>query len=89
MEVVGETENSGNTTTIICNNYLHYHAGNQYVVTAERKRSLQKIDDLDLIERAVCSADETIVATAQPNRQVSTKTTPRVKLLSDILPDWH
>lgn len=84
MEVVGETENSGNTTTIFCNNYLHYHAGNQYVVTAERKRSLQKIDDFDLIERAVSSADETIIATAQPNRQVSINTVPRVKLLSDI-----
>lgn len=84
MEVAGETENSGNTTTIFCNNYLHYHAGNQYVVTAERKRSLQRIDDLDLIERAVSSADETIIATAQPNRQVSVNTPPRVKVLSDI-----
>jgi hypothetical protein len=74
MEVVGETENSGNTTTIICNNYLHCHAANQYVVTAERKRSVQKSDDLDLIERAVCSADDTIIATAQTYRQVSRNT---------------
>ncbi|XP_069701400.1 dipeptidase 1-like isoform X2 [Periplaneta americana] len=75
MEVVGEPEKSGNTTattTIICNNYLHYHAGNQYVVTADRKtacRSLQKIDDLDLIERAVTAGEETITASGEPYRQ--------------------
>ncbi|PSN57694.1 hypothetical protein C0J52_00319 [Blattella germanica] len=74
MEVVGETEKGGNTTsttTIICNNYLHYHANNKFVVTADRKaacRSLQKIDDLDLIERAV-TTDDTITASGEPYRQ--------------------
>jgi hypothetical protein len=76
MEVVREPENSGNTaatTTIICNNYLHYHAANQFVVTAERKsagRCVQKIDDLDLIERAVSTGDDTITAIGEPYRQV-------------------
>jgi uncharacterized protein YjlB len=77
MEVIGEPDNSASTTattTIICNNYLHYHAANQYVLTADRKRSLQKLDDLDLIERAVSTGDEVIVTTGHPYQQVSTNT---------------
>lgn len=75
MEVVREPEKIENTTatTIICNNYLHYHAANQYTVNADRKsacRSLQKTDDLDLIERAVSTADDTITAIGEPYRQV-------------------
>ncbi|KDR20311.1 Dipeptidase 3 [Zootermopsis nevadensis] len=74
MEVVREPEKFENTTatTIICNNYLHYHAANQYTVNADRKsacRSLQKTDDLDLIERAVSTADDTITAIGEPYRQ--------------------
>jgi hypothetical protein len=76
MEIVGETENTGNTTAIICNNYLQYHAASQYAVTAESKRSLQKTDDLDLIERAVCSADDIITAAAQSYKQVSRNSPP-------------
>ncbi|KAJ9589504.1 hypothetical protein L9F63_017289, partial [Diploptera punctata] len=65
MEGVGEADKGGNTstTTIICNNYLHNHASNKFVVTTDRKascRSLYKIDDLDLIERAVTSVDDTV-----------------------------
>jgi hypothetical protein len=76
MVVVREPENSENTaatTTVICNNYLHYHAANQYVVTADRmsaSKSLQQTDDLDLIERAVSIGDDTITAIGEPYRQV-------------------
>jgi hypothetical protein len=79
MEIVREPENSENTvttTTIICNNYLHYHAANQYTVTADRKsacRSLQKTDDLDLIERAAPTGDDTITALGESYRQVRKK----------------
>jgi hypothetical protein len=76
MEIVGETENSGNTTAIICNNYLQYHAASQYAVIAENKRSVHKTDDLDLIERAVCSVDDTIIAAAQSYKQVSKNSPP-------------
>jgi CTP-dependent riboflavin kinase len=81
MAVVGEPENSGNataTTTIICNNYLHYHAASQYALTSGRKsacRSIQKLDDLDLIERAVSNGDDTITITAEPYGQVRTDVT--------------
>jgi len=83
MEVIGETDNRANTaatTTIICNNYLHYHAANQYVLTADRKRSVQKLEDLDLIERAVSFGDDTIIATGEPYKQVRTHMSPEVKL---------
>jgi len=83
MEVIGEADNRANTattTTIICNNYLHYHAANQYVLTADRKRSVQKLEDLDLIERAVSIGDDTIIVTGEPYKQVRTSMTPEVKL---------
>ena len=83
MEVIGEADNRANTattTTIICNNYLHYHAANQYVLTADRKRSVQKLEDLDLIERAVSIGDDTIIATGEPYKQVRTNMLPEVKL---------
>ena len=73
MEVIGEADNRANkaaTTTIICNNYLHCHAANQYVSTADRKRSVQKLEDLDLIERAVSIGDDTIIVTGEPYKQV-------------------
>ena len=68
---MGETDKGGNTstTTIICNNYLHYHASNKFVVTKSSCRSLHKIDDLDLIERAVTSVDDS-VPVADTYRQV-------------------
>lgn len=87
MEVIGEADNSANTaatTTIICNNYLHYHAANQYVLTADRKRSVQKFEDLDLIERAVSTGDDTIIVTGQPPyKQVRTNMLTEVKLQTD------
>jgi len=83
MEVIGEADNRANTaatTTIICNNYLHYHAANQYVLTTDRKRPVQKLEDLDLIERAVSIGDDTIIATGEPYKQVRTNIVPEVKL---------
>jgi predicted ATP-dependent serine protease len=80
MEVIGEADNRANaTTTIICNSYLHYHAANQYVLTADRKKSVQKFEDLDLIERAVSTGDDTIIVTGDPYKQVRTNTLPEVK----------
>jgi uncharacterized protein YjlB len=86
MEVIGEPDNRANTaatTTIICNNYLHYHAATQYVLTADRTRSVQKYEDLDLIERAVSTGDDTIIATGEPYGQVRTNT-GLVKIMSTV-----